>query len=321
MKKLTKNFKQLAIGVILGLAVAAGIWLASKALTKPKLTYGYPGEYPAQYRNEKLAFDSVETAQGSVPSPAAAMPEPGVSVPGATDSKYKIYNAYVNVYVTDITQFKDSVVDYVTTAGGYVVTERITTSTPTIPDLRNMQNPDKVYKLYLTVRIPTQHLTELVNYITNMSKEVVSVSINGADITDQYRDLTRELRLLETTYARLEEIYQKATNPKDLLNIQRQMLQVQRDIDRIKGRLQAIEKQSKYARVTIVASTDKYALDYMPKNIWDISTTLKMAVRTLMYTLATISKALIWILVFSPLLVVTYFACRFVYRKIRSRIR
>ena len=266
---------------------------------------------------------SVAVAPGGVPAPAESIAK-----------TYKTYNAYLSVVVKDLKEYKQRILRYINDKNGYVVTERLYVVKPQQPPVRpiypwqkaDYSNPlqntatlpkDKIYTLYIVARIPAEYVQDFVDYAQNNVVDVVDLSLNTADITEQYEDLQRQLNLLETTYNRLLEIYNKAQDPKDLLAIQQRLLDVQRQIDSIKGRMQAIEKESKYARVTIKASTEKLALEYVPQNAWDLQTTIKLAIRALMSTLAVIVKAIIWIVVFSPLWLGTFLIVWFVVKKWR----
>ena len=247
--------------------------------------------------------------------------------PDATQPQtYKVYNANISVVVKDITEYKNLIQDYVISNRGYIVSENISSSYSVVPDfeegifLNSNQEANKVYKLYMVVRVPTKELNDFIKFLQENAVDTLNVQINGTDITEEYQDLQRELKLYETTYTRLQDIYNKASKPQDLLDIQAKMLNTQRRIDQIKGRIKAIEQRSKTAKVTINATTDKYSLSYVPHNIWDIKTTLKLAIRALMTTLAFVAKSIIWVLVFSPIIAVTVLAVRFAWKKLAKFI-
>ena len=311
-----------------GLFIVLGIIYAINFITG---NFGYEFYLPSYNRN-RYAYDYVENARSdsifSVKSLAPMRDTSGASIEldevespnfpaesatSTNSTKYKIYNAYVSTVVKDIHEYKNSLTEYVQKSGGYVVSEKIDVTTSTLPQYNQT---DHAYNMTLVVRVPAEKLQDFLDYVQKNAQDVVSMDVNGSDVTDQYEDLGRKLKLYEKTYARLQEIYNKATDTKDLLAIQSRMLSVQRDIDRIKGRMAAIEKQAKFSRVTIHATTDKYSLNYMPKNIWDLDVTLKLAVRGLMTVLANIAKAIIWLVVFSPLLAVLYFG----YKWVKSRV-
>ncbi len=254
-------------------------------------------DYP-RYRYDGVARSEVGYAPPSPSKVMNASDSDNVQLDASTGGRYKIYNGYISTVVKDINKYSTDIKNYVRGVGGYIVNEYVQESKPSVIQYKAT---DRVYSLSMVVRVPRVKLQDFMKYLKDNAQEVVSININGYDVTDEYEDLAKKLNLYETTYNKLEEIYNKATDPDDLLKIQNRLLQVQRDIDRIKGRIQAIEKQSKFARVSISATTDKYSLSYTPKNIWDIETTTKLAVRSLLTTFSNIVKLLIWVGVFTPL--------------------
>jgi len=109
--------------------------------------------------------------------------------------------------------------------------------------------------------------------------------------------------MLETLYktkAKFEEILDKADKVQDILQVQRELTNLQAKIDQLKGRKQYLEKTARLAKVTVYLSTDEWALPYQPAEAFRPQVIFKQAVRSLIKTLRGVAKLLIWIVVYLP---------------------
>ena len=248
----------------------------------------------------------VEKRPGSASGTKMLPKAPGASLPESESSpkkRYKTSSAYLDVVASDVERLAKDLNVYVKGAGGFIV----------YSDIGTRYNPYKVHVLNFSARIPAIKLDDFMKFVKSHSDRVLRVQVYGRDITDEYENLSKKLELYKNTYARLEKLYNSAKDAKTLLEIQDRMVRVQQDIDRVTGRLNAMEQKTKYAYVSVTATSDKYAVAYMPKGAFDLKVTLRLAIRSLFITLAGIAKALIWIGVFSPLWVpVAYFVKKLV---------
>jgi hypothetical protein len=130
---------------------------------------------------------------------------------------------------------------------------------------------------------------------------VVDENVSGRDVTDQYVDLEARLTTLNKTKAKFEEILDRATQVQDLLNVQRELINLQSQIDSIKGQQQYLSQSAKLSKVTVYLSTDEFALPYSPGQPWRPNVVFKLAVRSLVSTLRGAGTAAIWIGVYSPI--------------------
>ena len=139
---------------------------------------------------------------------------------------------------------------------------------------------------------------------------MVSENLTGEDVTDQFVDIDARLATLYRTKAKFEEILDKAVKVEDLLNVQRELINLQTQIDSLKGQQLYLEKSAAMAKITIYLSTDELALPYAPSEAWRPTVILKLAVRSLVGNLRNFGSALIWIGVYSvvwvPILIVLF---------------
>jgi hypothetical protein len=179
----------------------------------------------------------------------------------------------------------------------------------------NLSKPNGIVSGTISVRIPEAKRSEALDLFKKMAVKVVSESVSGRDVTDQYTDLQAQLDVLQKTKVKFEEILDKAYTVNDLMNVQQQLINLQQQIDSVKGQQKYFEQSSKLSRVTIYLSTDDLALPYAPTNEWRPTVVFKEAVRSLLLTLRNVGNLLIWGVVFSPIWVTAIFVYRFAKKK------
>ena len=84
-----------------------------------------------------------------------------------------------------------------------------------------------------------------------------------------------------------------------LLQIQRELINLQNQIDSLKGRQKYLEQTAKLAKVTLHLSTDEWSLPYAPAKSFRPSVIFKQAVRSLVTSLRGLAEKLIWIAVYA----------------------
>lgn len=176
------------------------------------------------------------------------------------------------------------------------------------------QNPDEAATGTVIVRVPATRLDQALEYFRSLSVKVVSEYLSGYDVTDQYVDLQARLATLNKTKAKFENILDTATRVEDILNVQREIINVQSQIDSIVGQQQYLEKTAENSKITVYLSTDELALPYAPTEAFRPAVIFKQAVRSLLQSFRSAARATIWIGVYSiiwlPVLLVIIFIKR-----------
>ncbi|MGQ4555175.1 DUF4349 domain-containing protein [Halobellus sp. GM3] len=102
----------------------------------------------------------------------------------------------------------------------------------------------------LVLRVPSEDFNALVND-TRALGEVQSVEVNSRDVTDQLVDIEARLDNLRAERDRLRELYQQANSTQDVLAVQRELSDVQGEIERLEARQQSLENQVAYSTLTV----------------------------------------------------------------------
>lgn len=206
-----------------------------------------------------------------------------------------VTDSNLSLLVKSVSDEMKAIQTYVKRAGGFVVNSSKTT-------------PDFGESGYLVVRVPNATLEDTLTFVRKLSVKVVSENIHGNDITDRFTDTEARLATLNKTKEIYENLMDKATDFNQILQAQQMILNVQDQIDSLKGQLKYMEATSASTLITINLSTDELSLPYTPVQSWRPEAIFKQAVRDLLQTLIGFANYGIWAIVYSviwvPLLLV-----------------
>lgn len=149
------------------------------------------------------------------------------------------------------------------------------------------------------VRVPQENLETLLAFCRGLAVKVVSENVSGRDVTDQYVDVQARLQTLTQTKEKLAALLAQATKVDDLLKVQRELINLQQQIDYWQGQAEYLEKSALVSRVTVYLSTDELALPYAPAEAWRPKVIFTQAVRSLVRLVRQAGSALIWLGVYS----------------------
>jgi len=175
----------------------------------------------------------------------------------------------------------------------------------------NISHPEETEAAsgWITIRVPQEKLEEALDYFRGLAVKVASETISGQDVTDEYVDIEARLETLLKTKARFEEILARAEKTTDILEVQRELINLQEQIDSLKGRQNYLEKSAQVSKVTIYLATDELVLPYVPTEAWRPQVVFKQAVRSLIGICRKLGTLLIWIGVYSVIWLPVLVAC------------
>jgi len=224
--------------------------------------------------------------------------------PTDTKNRLVIQDSNLSLLVKDVKGDVDKIINFAKENNGYMVNS-------------SLSSPNDVASANLTIRVPSRKLKQTLDYLRNLSVKVVSENLYGEDVTDQYTDINARLETLLKTKAKFEEILAKATQIQDILNVQRELITLQDQIDSLQGQQLYLEKSAELTRITIYLSVDELALPYAPSESWRPEVIFKTAVRSLVSNLRGLATLIIWVVVFSvfwgPVVIAIY-----IYKKRKS---
>ena len=262
--------------VMLGVYLRTAFWMiaAAAALALAGCDGGYgesamdDGAYPAAAAREVEVVDetaiimdapmaAVSEQAASAPAlpaqPAASAPVPtavpvaaslgGVDVPNQDEIRARyaslqrviVRTARADLVVDAVQPSLDAIGQAAEDAGGWVVSTS-----------RASKHSGSV-----SVRVPAPALDDFIETLRGMAAEVVSESTDSQDVTDEYFDLRARLDNMLATQERMLEFLDLAPDARQALEVQRDLNELQTEIERAKGRIQLLEETSAFSLVTV----------------------------------------------------------------------
>ena len=233
-----------------------------------------------------------DMALESMPAPemGARYDEDSAVVGGGygADKRMVVTDTSLSIKVDDVAQTLDQINKLTTTHQGFMVNQ-------------NINQPEEGASGYISVRVKSSELSKFLADVRNLGVKVVSENVSGSDITQQYTNIEERLRVLNTTKDKFEEILRSAYSVNDMLEVQRELLNLQTQIDRLEGQRRYLAESADYSLVSVYLATDEMALPYAPAESWSAKLVFRQAVRSLVLTGRGLAEVGIWAVVYSPI--------------------
>jgi hypothetical protein len=230
---------------------------------------------PAPFLSKSMSADMAYSAEAG-----------GGEVTAAVDRKI-VRTGSMTMDVNDISKSQADIVEIAGRYQGYVVSSNL--------------NADKEQPSgFISIRVPADKFSDALSNLRALAVKVTYENTNSQDVTEQYTDLKAQLSNYEATEAQYLELLKKADNVKDMLEVQRELSNVRGNIERIKGRIQYIERTSDTSLIEATLNKSKP----IGESSWDISGVFTRAVNGLIAFGKVLLSILIWLLVFSPVWII-----------------
>jgi peptidoglycan hydrolase CwlO-like protein len=108
----------------------------------------------------------------------------------------------------------------------------------------------------LTLRVPAENYSAVLERV-KAEAEVRSASTHTKDVTDQLVDLDARLETLRAERDRLRELYESANDTETVLAVQRELSDVQTEIERIEAQRESLERQIRYSTITVELAEER----------------------------------------------------------------
>jgi hypothetical protein len=214
----------------------------------------------------------------------------GSAAPSESQNRIVIQDTNLSLAVKDVPDAVKNILSTAQSLGGFLVNSYLS-------------QPQSAASGNITVRVPSDKRDQALTAFKQFSSKVVSESVFGNDVTDQYVDLDTRLTILNNTKQKFTDILNKAVTVSDLMSVQQQLINIQNQIDSVKGQKKYLEQSAKLSKVTIYLSTDELSLPYAPTNVWRPVVVFKEAVRSLFGTLQSLMSLVIWLVAYLPIII------------------
>lgn len=275
LKWIKRNKLSSVLILFLVLWVVVKPWLSAKVFRQMA---------PLTVSSINYSYDRAEKVGSSLLPPDYQVP------PSTKTDRLVVQESNLSLVVKNVRQAVDQILAETKNLEGYMVSS-------------SLSQPEEAPYATLVIRVPAKNLQATLKFLRSQALKVTSENLVGTDVTDQYEDIAARLQTLNKTKAKFEEILDKATQVQDILTVQRELINLQSQIDGLKGQQQYLEKIAELSRITIYLSTDEFALPYAPATPFRPAVIFKQAVRSLVGTLRSAFKAVIWLGVYSVLII------------------
>ena len=247
-------------------------------------------EMEEEYAEEEKIAGDAETQYGEIPV--------------AGDRKV-IKTAYIELEV-EVGKFEDTLFEFISLAeqnGGFISSSQ------------SYSDPDgNLTSGSVTIRIPSNKYSSIINKIKEMGT-VKSTSSAGQDVTQEYTDLESRLRNYQAQEEVLLDLMKQSKKVSDSLEVQRELSNVQEQIEVIKGRMDYLDDLVSFSTIEVYF--------YEPEPIktaadWGFVEALKRGLRGAVRVFNGIVMALI---VTAPVWILTGIIMIIVWQVIRARKR
>ena len=208
---------------------------------------------------------------------------------------------FVSLQVSDVPASIDSINSQVEKLGGFMVSS-------------NVSRPEESASGSITVRVPKDKSEIFLTSIRTNAIKVVTESIQGRDVTDQYKDIESRLNTLQSNKSRLETIMSDAKTAEEMLKVQNYIFQLQDQIDSLIGQRDYLKSTTDTVKITVYLATDEFALPYVPNTSWRPDVVFKQAVRSLIMDIRGLANRIIWLAVYAviwvPILLLAIWAIK-----------
>ena len=103
----------------------------------------------------------------------------------------------------------------------------------------------------ISIRVPATGLDSVVETLRDLATDVESETNSSQDVTDEYYDLQSRLKNQRATEEALIKLLEKAEHVQYALEVQRELTNVQENIERMLGRIKLLEETSAYSLITV----------------------------------------------------------------------
>ncbi|RDI70373.1 DUF4349 domain-containing protein [Halopelagius longus] len=201
---------------------------------------GDSGEIAAE-RQQSAGSVTGAQATASGDDGASGGSDGGSASEAALQERALIKTGTVVVEVDDFESSRANLTDSVEGYGGFVSETRTRRRGP--------ENHTYVHGT-LVLRVPSEEYESLLSD-AEAEGDVVSSETNTEDVTDQLVDLEARLENLRAERDRLRTLYERANSTEDVLAVQRELSDVQGEIERLEAKKKSLERRVAYSTLTV----------------------------------------------------------------------
>jgi hypothetical protein len=156
----------------------------------------------------------------------------------------------------------------------------------------------------VTLRVPSARFRDALDQLKQLDGEVVTSTVSGQDVTDQFVDLQARLAAKQQEEQRYLALIARANTIDEILKIDASLANVRTQIEQLTGQINSIKARTEFSTIVLSVSPLAALPGDDKSGAWDPSKTFARALATLVALLRVFGDLAIWLLVFAwiPLL-------------------
>jgi len=192
---------------------------------------------------EADGFGATLSPSGPAAAPRAPGTTSGEQGGGAPPEKASfdrmiIYNAQASMEVKDVTDSMEAIANIAASQRGFVVNSSF-----------RFEGERKVATV--TIKVPALTFQATLAELRRLAIKVEDEISKSQDVTEEFSDLRAQVDNLKATEARYLDLLRRANTIDEILKVQARIDETRRQIDRIQGRMDYLDKTSEMASITI----------------------------------------------------------------------
>jgi len=279
------------------LLVFVSLWAALLAACAPAATPAPEPEFPV------AALATQAPMPTGVPDGSTTSNVEPVS---PSSLRMVIKNADLQLLVEDTNASLNRLTQMAADFGGYVISSQ------------TEQRGDYVYA-NAQIAVPSAQFEAALNQLRNASLKVLRESATGQDVSAEYVDLRSRLTNLEATAARVREFLADAKTVEESLNVNRQLSELEAQIEQVKGQMKYYEGRAAFSTITIALVPQTAPVEVKPTE-WNPGETFEDALDVLVKLVQSLTDIAIWLaVVFGPFALIAFVVIGLGVRFLRPR--
>jgi uncharacterized membrane-anchored protein len=199
-----------------------------------------------------------------------------------------IKNGNLSLQVAHVTEAEQTITQQVADLDGYIV--QVTT-----------RGTEEQRFSEITFRVPANSFDQAIAQVEAVAQEVLSRTISGDDVTEEFVDLEARLRTLEATEERLLDLLTQADDVEAAIAVSNSLTDVQGQIEQVQGRMQYLEQSAALSTITVRLQQEPPPPPIVAEDSWNPGAVARGAVITLITIGQSLASLVIVLGIFTPL--------------------
>ena len=197
-------------------------------------------------------------------------------------------NANLSIEVKDIEKSLDKAKQIISTFNG----EIISTSSGGMDFGQPYAN--------IRLRVPNEKLNDAIDALKKISSKILSENIYTNDVTEEFIDVEAKLNIMKSTEKRFKDLLNEANNVEEVLQVEKELMRIRGEIDSLEGRLGYLSQTTDTSEINLSINEEVP----ITGEKWSFSESLSSALKNLSSFAKSFANLLINLVVFIPVIIV-----------------